>query len=82
MATIIAGLFATFAQAEDIRSELETAGIARDKVSIFVLNPAGQHALYPIGGDEDADPGARLDFDPRMAPKLVDADEAGKAPVR
>jgi hypothetical protein len=28
-------------------------------VTVFFVNPAGQHATYPIGGDRDASPGAK-----------------------
>jgi hypothetical protein len=59
MATIIAGVFDTTAETLDVETELHAANIAADNISVFALNPPGQHALYPIGGDEDADHGAR-----------------------
>ncbi|MGZ3241428.1 MAG: hypothetical protein ACXWJK_14350, partial [Burkholderiaceae bacterium] len=30
-----------------------------DKICAFYLNPAGQHDLFPIGGDRDKSPGAK-----------------------
>lgn len=59
MATIIAGLFETLAEAEKAETALKNADFEKSDVSVFALNPAGQHALYPIGGDQDADPGAK-----------------------
>lgn len=59
MATIIAGLFETLAEAEKAETALKNADFEKSDVSAFALNPAGQHALYPIGGDQDADPGAK-----------------------
>lgn len=59
MATIIAGLFETLAEAEKAKTALKNEAFAMSDVSVFALNPPGQHALYPIGGDEDTDPGAK-----------------------
>ncbi len=58
MATIIAGEFATMAETESVAAALQAADFAADNISVFMLNAAGQHALYPIGGDENADAGA------------------------
>jgi hypothetical protein len=56
---IIAGRFDSFAKAETTASRLRAQGVAEDDVSVFYVNPPGQHATYPIGGDTAADPGAR-----------------------
>ena len=59
MATIVAGRFDTFEQAGVVERRLYARHFGTDDVSIFFLNPAGQHARFPIGGDMHADPGAR-----------------------
>lgn len=59
MATIVAGRFDTFEQASEVARRLYARRFRTDDVSIFFLNPAGQHARFPIGGDVHADPGAR-----------------------
>jgi len=59
MTTIIAGRFQEQAEADDTIAELLRAGFARERVSTFYCNPAGQHATYPIGGDNDKSPGAK-----------------------
>ncbi|AKM32294.1 hypothetical protein AB870_22615 [Pandoraea faecigallinarum] len=59
MATIVAGRFDTFDQAGEVARRLYARRFRTDDVSIFFLNPAGQHARFPIGGDMHADPGAR-----------------------
>jgi hypothetical protein len=58
MATIIAGMFETLEQANMAADELRREFSTRD-VGVFHINPPGQHATYPIGGDELADPGAK-----------------------
>jgi len=55
MATIIAGEFATMADAESVVAALKGANFAADDVDMFMLNAPGQHDLHPLGGDEDAD---------------------------
>ncbi|AJP57590.1 hypothetical protein UC34_12465 [Pandoraea vervacti] len=59
MATIVVGRFDTFEQAGDAARRLYARRFGTDDVSVFFLNPAGQHARFPIGGDMHADPGAR-----------------------
>ncbi len=58
MSTIIAGCFEQQDPARHAVEELEQAGFAADQISSFYVNPAGQHASYPIGGDHDKSPGA------------------------
>src|SRR5688572_25322500 len=58
MATIIAGDFETEAQAEKAVHRLRELGIPAERISSFFVNPPGQHAAFPIGGDHDESPGA------------------------
>jgi len=57
MATIIAAGLQLQSQAEDAVKQLISAGYAPEKVTSFYVNPPGQHALYPIGGDHYQSPG-------------------------
>jgi hypothetical protein len=59
MASILSGQFDDFATAHAVVDELRTLGMSDKDIEIFVLNPPGQHARFPIGGDEDADHSAR-----------------------
>lgn len=59
MSTIIAGRFETFARAETAASRLMAKGVRQDDLTMFYVNPPGQHAAFPIGGDEAVDAGAR-----------------------
>ena len=56
MARIIAGNFATLEEVELVRLAIE-AVVGTDRVGTFHLNSPGQHDRYPIGGDQDKDPG-------------------------
>ena len=60
METIVAGRFETFEQADSAVLHLRAQGFHRDDASAFFVNPPGQHAQFPIGGDRyaDADAGA------------------------
>lgn len=59
MATIIAGRFEQQAESGETIDALLRAGFARERIASFYLNPHGQHATYPLGGDEDRSPGAK-----------------------
>ena len=59
MHTIIAGRFELQDQADAALTALQQAGFPRDALAAFYLNPNGQHAIYPIGGDAESSPGAR-----------------------
>jgi hypothetical protein len=59
MAPIIAGRFEQDSQAEAAVAALRRGGFEADDVTVFFVNPPGQHATYPIGGDHDASPGAK-----------------------
>lgn len=59
MSTIIAGRFETFARAENTANRMLAQGFRQDDLSMFYVNPPGQHGTYPIGGDRAVDPAAR-----------------------
>lgn len=59
MAMIVAGRFTTFDEAEGGARHLYERAFGQDDVSIFFLNPGGQHARFPIGGDVYADTAAK-----------------------
>jgi hypothetical protein len=56
MSLIVAGRFTTFADAEAAANRLFAAGFVQEDVTLFFVNPRGQHARFPIGGDRYADP--------------------------
>lgn len=59
MSSIIAGRFQTFGQAEGAVQALIDANINPEDMSVFCVNPPGQHDATPIGGDHiNADPEA------------------------
>ena len=58
MTTIIAAMFDTVHKAEDAMGKLLGEFGAKD-VCTFANNPPGQHDIFPIGGDEDKDPGSK-----------------------
>jgi hypothetical protein len=57
MDTLMIGLFREQSEAEFASTELLRAGFAPEAMSVFFVNPQGQHGLHPIGGDEDESPG-------------------------
>lgn len=59
MSTIIAGRFDTFDRAETAAARLRAKGLDNKDLNLFYVNPAGQHATFPIGGDQAVDPAAR-----------------------
>lgn len=58
MSLIVAGRFTTFAQAETAASRLFENGFLPEDVTLFFVNPRGQHARFPVGGDRFVDPQA------------------------
>jgi hypothetical protein len=58
MSLIIAGRFQTFPAAETAAQRLFARGFVEEDVTLFFVNPSGQHARYPIGGDVGTDAGA------------------------
>ena len=57
MKPIIVGRYNQQAEAEDASRELLQAGFRLSEMSLFYVNQEGQHALHPVGGDEDESPG-------------------------
>ncbi|HEY2000283.1 glycine zipper domain-containing protein [Paraburkholderia sp.] len=58
MSLIVAARFTTFPQAEEAAQRLFKSGFVEEDVTLFFVNPGGQHARYPIGGDTGTDAGA------------------------
>lgn len=59
MSTIIAGRFDSLNEAKHAETALMGSAFDVNDICTFAVNPPGQHATFPIGGDEHADPGAR-----------------------
>ncbi|PXW27594.1 hypothetical protein [Paraburkholderia caballeronis] len=59
MSLIVAGRFTTFDDAETAIGRLRSNGFVDEDISLFYVNPGGQHARFPVGGDRYADPQAR-----------------------
>jgi hypothetical protein len=55
MSLIVAARFTTFPAAESAAERLFARGFVEEDVSLFYVNPRGQHARYPIGGDQNKD---------------------------
>ena len=59
MTDIVAGRFEQQTDAQAAVERLLRHGFRRDDVSSFFVNPPGQHARFPVGGDRNVSPGAR-----------------------
>jgi len=59
MASIIAGMFDTIVKADAAANDLRESCCRQEDISTFHNNPPGQHDVFSVGGDEDADPGAK-----------------------
>lgn len=60
MSRIIAARFATFPEAELAAKGLAASSVVKPgEVDIIYVNPPGQHATHPLGGDVGADSGAK-----------------------
>ena len=57
MKTLIVGHYDLQDEAEIAARDVLRAGFSPNETSLFYLNPQGQHALHPVGGDEDESPG-------------------------
>lgn len=57
MKTLIVGHYGQQTEADNAARELLRAGFHPSGLGIFYYNPQGQHATYPIGGDENESPG-------------------------
>jgi hypothetical protein len=56
MSLIVAGRFTTFVAAEAAAKRLFDHGFVEEDVTLFFVNPRGQHDLNPGGGDRHVDP--------------------------
>lgn len=56
MAKILAATFQTKRRADSAVRALLASGVPRDSITVFHNNAPGQHAEFPVGGDEHADP--------------------------
>jgi hypothetical protein len=59
MSLIVAARFETFDAAENASRELFRRGFEEEDCTIFFVSPRGQHATYPLGGDQASDPASR-----------------------
>ncbi|MBV8634218.1 MAG: hypothetical protein JO002_06985 [Burkholderiaceae bacterium] len=59
MTTIIAARLQLQDQIDEATEALCKAGFARSGIASFYVNPPGQHAVFPIGGDRFESPGAK-----------------------
>ena len=59
MARILAGTYDTANRAGAAMRALLAAGVPHNCLASFHNNPPGQHGMFPLGGDEHADPEAR-----------------------
>ena len=57
MTTLIAGRFSQQTHAESASAELLRSGFLSSDMSLFYVNPQGQHDIHPVGGDEDESAG-------------------------
>ena len=57
MKTLIVGHYGQQTDADNAARELLRAGFPAAELGLFYFNPQGQHATYPIGGDENESPG-------------------------
>jgi hypothetical protein len=58
MSVIITANFATKGEADVAARSLKRIGIKSDRMCSFAVDPPGQYATFPIGGDHHASPGA------------------------
>lgn len=59
MQTILAGRIDTHEHAQQLMAKLRERGVALSDMQAYYLTPPGQHAQFPIGGDQYADPDAQ-----------------------
>lgn len=57
MKTLIVGRFSRYDQGETAALALQQVGFSADEMSLFYINPQGQHDLHALGGDEDESAG-------------------------
>lgn len=54
MSTIVAGRFHTFEQANSVARELRRLQVSPSDISVFFVDPPGQHASFPINAERHA----------------------------
>lgn len=59
MARIVAARLERATDVESVLSALSSAGFQQTEFQSFYVNPRGQHALYPLGGDAYSDEGSK-----------------------
>lgn len=59
MAKIIAARLERATDADAVLQSLSSQGFRQSEFQFFYVNPKGQHALYPVGGDASSDEGSR-----------------------
>jgi hypothetical protein len=57
MTPIIAGRFETQTEAERAVNALKREGFTEQDITMFYVNPPGQHGTFPIDGDREVSPG-------------------------
>lgn len=57
MKNLIVGRFSTYDEGEAAARALQHAGFPPGDMSLFFVNPQGQHDIHPLGGDEDESTG-------------------------
>ena len=60
MSKIVAARFKDGAGAQAVLNALPGQGFMRTEFQSFYVNPGGQHALHPLGGDAHSDEGAKF----------------------
>jgi hypothetical protein len=78
MPNIVAAEFDDFKVVDAALSSLSAAGFAPSEVDTYFLNASGQHARFPIGGDQDEDPEAHGAEKGALAPALRSAARPGR----
>ena len=58
MTPIIAGRCETQTETEHAVNALKREGFTEQDITMFYVNPPGQHGTFPIGGDREVSPGA------------------------
>ncbi len=59
MSRIVAARFDTFDSAQLAANALLAASVPAESLHTFFVNPSGEHARFPLGGDRVADPQAK-----------------------
>lgn len=57
MSTLIVGRFQQLSSADSAVRDLGRVGFRKPEMCLVYVNPHGQHAIHPVGGDLDESPG-------------------------